>query len=57
METAQTALALLDILKKLEFSNLTFEGPECYFCGGKNEHLADCELGNLLKEMEVEHDA
>ncbi|RNC62780.1 MAG: hypothetical protein AWM53_01999 [Candidatus Dichloromethanomonas elyunquensis] len=54
---AQTALTLLNMLKRLEFANLTFEGEECYICAGNEGtgHKPDCELGNLLKEMEVEH--
>lgn len=51
---AQTALTLLDMLKRLEFSNLTWEGAECYICGGKNEHEEGCELAALLKESEGE---
>jgi len=42
------------MLKRLEFSNLTWEGAECYICAGKGEHEEGCELAALLKESEVE---
>lgn len=49
-DLAQTALTLLNMLKRLEFSNLSWDGLECYICGGKNEHKEGCELAALLKE-------
>ena len=49
---AQTALAYRAMLKRLEFSNLTWEGAECYICAGKGEHEEGCELATLLKESE-----
>lgn len=52
-ELAKNALAYRKMLERLEFSNLTWEGSECYICGGKNAHADDCELGALLKESEV----
>lgn len=53
-EIAQTALAYRAMLKRLEFSNLTWEGAECYICAGKGEHEEGCELAALLKESEGE---
>lgn len=51
---AYTALAYREMLERLEFSNLTWEGAECYICAGKGEHEEGCELAALLKESEVE---
>lgn len=59
----QTALTLLDMLKKLEWSSIAhldyFDRPVfgCPNCGRsakdkKLGHYPDCELGNLLKEVE-----
>jgi hypothetical protein len=46
---ATEALKYREMLERLEFSNLTWDGAECAICGGKNEHEADCELAKLLK--------
>lgn len=53
----QTALALLDMLKRLEFAynSMARAGKNvCQICGYPDTvgHYKDCELGNLLKEME-----
>ena len=49
---AQTALAYREMLERLEFSNLTWDGAECAICGGRNEHEDGCELAALLKGLE-----
>jgi endogenous inhibitor of DNA gyrase (YacG/DUF329 family) len=48
---AQTALTAIDMLKKLEFDMIN---NTCPYCGlhKSNGHKTDCELGNLLKEVE-----
>jgi hypothetical protein len=46
--SAQTALAYREMLERLEFSNLTWDGAECAICGGRNEHEDGCELAALL---------
>ena len=51
-EAAKTALALANMLERLEFSNLTWDGAECAICGGRNEHEDGCELAALLKGLE-----
>jgi hypothetical protein len=39
---------MLELLKTLEYANLTWNGPECAICGHQSGHAEDCELGNLL---------
>jgi hypothetical protein len=51
-EAAKTALAYREMLERLEFSNLTWDGAECAICGGRNEHEDGCELAALLKGLE-----
>ena len=46
---SETALAYRDMLLRVEFSNITWDGAECFICDGRNEHEAGCELEKLLK--------
>lgn len=43
----QTALTFLDMLKRLEFV-----GGYCQICSKYHGHYEDCDLGNLLKEVQ-----
>ena len=52
--SAQTALAYREMLERLEFSNLTWDGAECAICGGRNEHEDGCELAALLEKVRDE---
>ena len=61
--TAQTALALAKMLRRLEWSNriplmryLPVYEHRCPLCGWPefNGHAPNCELGNMLKESEGE---
>lgn len=54
--SAQTALTLLDMLKRLEWTTQSvYHGPShhCRICRMTimQGHLPDCELGNLLREV------
>ena len=51
---AQTALAYREMLERLEFSNLTWDGAECAICGGRNEHEDECGLAALLEKVRGE---
>ena len=48
---AQTALALADILKRLEYNG---HGGTCPICVGVIDHKSECELAALLKGLEGE---
>jgi hypothetical protein len=61
--TAQTALALAKMLRRLEWSNriplmryLPVYEHRCPLCGWPefNGHAPNCELGNMLKGLEGE---
>jgi hypothetical protein len=51
---AQTALTAIDMLKRLEWKSSSNEN--CPYCGAskiyEGVHKPDCELGNLLKEVD-----
>jgi hypothetical protein len=49
MRTAQTALALADMLKRLEWNGSYYR---CPMCGRGDKHKPDCELAALLKGLE-----
>jgi hypothetical protein len=51
-EFARTALTYRKMLKRIQFGNLTIEGPECPICGGSESegHKPDCDLGKLLAD-------
>lgn len=53
-ESAQTALTLLDMLKKLEWTLHAEDEVFCPRCGNSKTdgHEYDCQLGNLLKEVD-----
>jgi len=55
---AKEALAYREILKKLEWSYVDEMQSCCPMCGSSKTygHDADCELGKLLKESEVEEE-
>lgn len=42
---------MLELLKTLEYANLTWDGPECAICGHQSGHAEDCGLGNLLARL------
>lgn len=65
MASAKTALALADMVRRLEWSlkrKLRKTSPECeYYCpicenNKRIGHVSDCELATLLQESEVEKD-
>jgi hypothetical protein len=63
-DTLKTALAMVDMLRKVEWiytpsmSRLGVNTGECLICGGVQNrgHLPDCELGQMIKELEGEHE-
>ena len=54
MKSARTALALADMLKRLEWCNDGAEFGKCHVCGvfDVEGHKPDCELAALLKGLE-----
>lgn len=55
-EAAQTALALADMLKRLEWVPDEIGGHSCLICGGTKAggHMEGCELAALLRGLETE---
>ena len=49
-EAAQTALALADMVERLEW----IDGEWCPICDGRFEHKPDCELAALLEKVRGE---
>jgi hypothetical protein len=50
-EIAKAAIALADMLKRLEYNG---DGGTCPMCGYIIGHTSDCELAALLKGLEGE---